>query len=397
MFCMNVISFDMCRTFVSTSPFNSSKTRFKIYSYYSWGVPLLIVLIANVLDRIPVPVVLLDYKPEYATEICWMNNKNASALFFILPVGSLVLENFFFFVMTVYGIQKNQFNSGETYSVKTSSTGGTVKFTENKEDRKLSYNKNKIYFIIYFKLSVLMGLTWLFGFLASFLKLGFLWYPFIIFNSLQGTFIFIFFDLKWKVYYTAYEKVVGKVHPNKHQLKRRSLMKWIKKEKTSNSSQESKTENTINMSSNNRFCKKAKLMTKVLKWYKAPRVNENSNIEDIDKSLDKSISKYNAWQQLKIFQRTLTLDEDEDNRENDDESKKYNDGVANNFNDVSLIYKMPPPYKCPPPYKAKKVKQNHVIFLVLPYAVRQNSKAYNVSYGIKCYTAVIIEKHLPGG
>ena len=44
-------------------------------------------------------------------------------------------------------------------------------------------------------------------------------YPFIILNSLQGTAIFAFFDLKWKVYYTAWEKVTGRPHPHRRKQK----------------------------------------------------------------------------------------------------------------------------------------------------------------------------------
>ena len=50
-FCMNVISFDICRTFVSFLPASSSKRRLKLYSYYTWGLPLIIVGCANIIDR----------------------------------------------------------------------------------------------------------------------------------------------------------------------------------------------------------------------------------------------------------------------------------------------------------------------------------------------------------
>ena len=37
-FCMNVISFDVCHTFINVLPVNSIKKRFKIYLYYSWAL-----------------------------------------------------------------------------------------------------------------------------------------------------------------------------------------------------------------------------------------------------------------------------------------------------------------------------------------------------------------------
>ena len=65
---MNVISYDMCRTFVSSLPLSKSRRRFKVYSYYSWGVPLIIVVAANLLDRLPGLDDLKHHRPEYVIE-----------------------------------------------------------------------------------------------------------------------------------------------------------------------------------------------------------------------------------------------------------------------------------------------------------------------------------------
>merc|ERR1712105_305908 len=78
------------------------------------------------------------------------------------------------------------------------------------------------------ELSILMGLAWLFGLVASFTEFQILWYPFIVLCSLQGTFIFIFFDMKKKVYYTAYEKILGKPHPNRKSNRKRYLLDCLK-------------------------------------------------------------------------------------------------------------------------------------------------------------------------
>ena len=211
-FSMNVISFDICRTFVSFLPASSSKKRLKLYFYYTWGVPLIIVLLANLIDRFPMPTFLESYKPNYAEKVCWINNPNSSFLFFMLPIGSLLAENFIFFVLTVHGIHSKTFK----HSLQPERNNKSfVKFAMSKDENRKEKSKRTNQFLIYLKLSVIMGLTWMFGFLASFLKIPVLWYLFIIFNSLQGTFIFIFFDLKWKVYYTAYEKIMGGPHPDR--------------------------------------------------------------------------------------------------------------------------------------------------------------------------------------
>ena len=47
---------------------------------------------------------LADYKPKYGSPLCWFNNKKGLAVFFALPLGAVVLENFVLFLFTIYGI-----------------------------------------------------------------------------------------------------------------------------------------------------------------------------------------------------------------------------------------------------------------------------------------------------
>lgn len=54
-------------------------------------------------------------------------------------------------------------------------------------------------FILYVKLAVVFGLTWVFGFAAAITGIQFLWYPFIVFCGLQGAFIFLSFTFKRNV------------------------------------------------------------------------------------------------------------------------------------------------------------------------------------------------------
>ena len=53
---------------------------------------------------------------------------------------------------------------------------------------------------LYAKLSFVMGLSWVFGFLAALFDWPALWYVFIIFNSLQGAFICLSFVCTAKVF-----------------------------------------------------------------------------------------------------------------------------------------------------------------------------------------------------
>ena len=103
------MTFDVCRTFLVEKlgwkiDVNHKKL-FKIYSFYSWGIPLLIVSMAHIADQLTI---LEDYMPAYAghrshpgNELCWINNQLGFGMFFALPVASLVLENFLLFIMTL--------------------------------------------------------------------------------------------------------------------------------------------------------------------------------------------------------------------------------------------------------------------------------------------------------
>ena len=51
---------------------------------------------------------LAPYKPRYAASLCWMNNKLASLVFFLVPVAALLAENFLLFLLTVYGIHSSR-------------------------------------------------------------------------------------------------------------------------------------------------------------------------------------------------------------------------------------------------------------------------------------------------
>ena len=45
----------------------------------------------------------------------------------------------------------------------------------------------KTNFILYVRLATVMGLTWVTGLVAGFIDVTWLWYTFVVFNTLQGT------------------------------------------------------------------------------------------------------------------------------------------------------------------------------------------------------------------
>ncbi|XP_037781943.1 uncharacterized protein LOC119578431 [Penaeus monodon] len=201
-FCwMNVMSVDVCRTFSSQLYRGDSDggRTYLLYSLYAWTVPALVVSLALLLDWVDL---LPDYRPEYATRLCWINNRHGLALFFLLPVGAIVQENLVLFLISAYGICR-QMKAARYANVRSQSTKeGTEKKTEVGFSGQVAQTrhakKERVRLLLYVKLGVIQGLTWLTGFIAAFADIPACWYPFTVLNGLQGAFIFIFFDMKRK-------------------------------------------------------------------------------------------------------------------------------------------------------------------------------------------------------
>ncbi len=172
-FWMNVMAFDVWRTFNSQFSYSSGSDRhkkFTLYIIYATMFPAILVIISIIFDHIDstnVP------KPCYGKGLCWINNGNALFYMFALPVFILLGFNAVFFVLAVYSIYK------------------AVKGTAILRQKKSGAKGKRL--VLYIKLSSIMGLTWIFGFVAAFTGSTILWYLFVIFNALQGLFICIAF------------------------------------------------------------------------------------------------------------------------------------------------------------------------------------------------------------
>ncbi|KAB7499898.1 G-protein coupled receptor Mth [Armadillidium nasatum] len=199
-FWMNILSIDVWRTFRAKYSHNSnSRKAFLIYNLYSWGVPFIIVMASLTLDLAGKN---LKYKPDYAgfdeAELCWINNKYGLLCFFLLPIAIIMTENVILFTITSYLIysqsKETRFARIKSQSVKIGNEQNLSE-EENKIKKQVN-NNNKIRFALYLKLGILQGLTWVFGFLASYVDSQVCWKTFTILNGLQGAAIVLSFDLK---------------------------------------------------------------------------------------------------------------------------------------------------------------------------------------------------------
>ncbi|XP_050024101.2 uncharacterized protein [Dermacentor andersoni] len=186
-FWMNVLAYDLYKTF-RTSGSSMGGTRkvsrhLPFYMLYAFGTPLAIVGTCLALDYFDT---LLS--PSYGLfGVCWIVNKLSALAFFAVPVAVLLLLNFVFYVMTVYSVHSVARQKPGTILRRHSDKGPATAAT-------------------YVRMATGMGLTWVFGFVAAFVRSSeaartAFTYLFIVCNTLQGLFLFYAFVCNRKTYH----------------------------------------------------------------------------------------------------------------------------------------------------------------------------------------------------
>lgn len=231
-FWMNVLSLDICRTFRSKC-FKVKKNKIFInYSIYAWSMPIIFVSVAVSVDLLAPPDTY--WKPDFGTLRCWFNSKWGFLVFFVIPSTVIMIVNFVLFLTSVINIyhqhvagrpasssimrkqnseanpKKGRLSPPKSKSpenrpsvmvlMKCDSEIALGRF-RNKMQRHIATHKElKLRLLLYSKLALIMGMTWLISFLAIMFKSANAEHIFIIMYGLQGTFIFIAFDCKSKVW-----------------------------------------------------------------------------------------------------------------------------------------------------------------------------------------------------
>lgn len=191
-FWMNVMAFDIYLTFCQTRSRSIHSHTFLKYSMYGWISPLLIIIAGLIMNYLYSHSL---YSPNYGKSICWISQKRGLFVFFALPLFVLLFINLILFFLTARSL-----------------------LITTRETKMVNKFSDKVRFFLYIKIALLLGLTWIFGFVATLTNVSFLWYPFIIFNSLQGAFIFLSFTMKKKVFDYLRERFFGKKHKKKNQV-----------------------------------------------------------------------------------------------------------------------------------------------------------------------------------
>jgi len=218
----NVMSFDLFITFYSTLKKNNSKSTFIKYSVFAWTLPLAVLIILFIVR------LSIDNQYQiYALNVCFLTYKQDLLIFFITPVSSFLILNLIFFIMSIVSIRKVDRTSNlylkkctdgaptTSDSNQTNTTSLSQRVSETEVSKKKNYQKNlqeinferekallneknsknkdflKQRLILFLKLFILMGCCWSTSVLNSFFKEAYVWYIYIIVNSLQGFLIFI--------------------------------------------------------------------------------------------------------------------------------------------------------------------------------------------------------------
>jgi hypothetical protein len=175
-FWMNTIAWNSMMTFTSKGLNNQSHKRKSLlyFTLYSWGVPGLIITACAVVEFTGLGGFQIGYGND---TVCWISDFYALLFAFALPVGLVVFGNVALFSCTMYSI----------YQVRQ-----IARISKGDKDRQQ--------FWLYVKLSSVMGLTWMFGFLASVVGSPALWYVFIVFNTTQGLMIGMGFSFNKRIF-----------------------------------------------------------------------------------------------------------------------------------------------------------------------------------------------------
>ena len=164
---MNVIAVDTWLVFRPSSSFSRAADEGRsllIHIICGWGIPLLLVTVSIAMSYVDADE---KFKPEFGGPRCWYTQRYAMLLYFGVPIALSILLNIFLYVHTSVNLHKAFKNSR------------TAMKAEN------------YHFAIYVKLFILMGITWIFGFISAFTDQTVIDIIFVILTSLQGFFLFV--------------------------------------------------------------------------------------------------------------------------------------------------------------------------------------------------------------
>ncbi|XP_052814006.1 uncharacterized protein LOC128241063 [Mya arenaria] len=143
----------------------------------AWGIPLIPVII----------VLAIDYDMYYGGKgYCWLSG-DPLLYAFIIPIAVVILANLIVFTLVMCNLFRRKKNT----------------MISNQSERKMAF----LHFQAAVSIFVILGLTWVFGFMTVDDTRIVFHYLFAIFNAFQGLFVFLFFTFREKQIRNAWRKL----------------------------------------------------------------------------------------------------------------------------------------------------------------------------------------------
>jgi len=189
-----IISIQIYSTFnhqiISQDNIKKKNHRFIIYNILVWSSSGIIILIASLIQLF---IPQSDFSPGYGLIYCSISKPNAMIIYFLAPIGCILLIVTILFLKTLLTIYRSH-NVAKIANVKSSS---------NLKDRNLVF--------VYARLASLMGIQWILLIIALVGRETWLWVIFEIINSLPGLFICLGFLCSKRVLNNLKQKISMKL------------------------------------------------------------------------------------------------------------------------------------------------------------------------------------------
>ncbi|KAG5684980.1 hypothetical protein PVAND_014183 [Polypedilum vanderplanki] len=173
-FWLNTMCFNIWWTFRDFRPTSMEKgqesIRLRIYEVYAWGMPIIITVVAAILDNLPESPTDRFLRPRFGEKSCWFYGDMEIFAYFFGPIGILLCVNILLFLSTARQL-----------------TCGLWK----RDDVKSTSERTQLGKIC-LKLVIVMGVTWIID-VISWAVGGpdYIWYVTDVINAMQGVLIFI--------------------------------------------------------------------------------------------------------------------------------------------------------------------------------------------------------------
>ena len=199
----NIMAYDLYKMFLvisssktSTIKHNDDRRHFMVYSIVGWVFPI-IVIIGLIIKQFIYKMMAYSFKG------CFISSQIDLLIFFVAPIFIILLANSYFLIFSIISIRKvdklsRKYLRSDNSSTKNNDTSSSLIEKEalsnqnvKKTIKQVDENTgNKKRLILFLKLFILTGMTWILGIASLFNRNSFLWYIYIVLNSFQGLFIF---------------------------------------------------------------------------------------------------------------------------------------------------------------------------------------------------------------